>query len=650
VRTGFAITDLGTNDVGQSISVDSNKNIIMGGFTGPSSDKVAMIKYDSDGVLDLSFGTNGDGIVITPMTTFSSAFVGECVKVDSLDRILIIGRLGGANFTIMRYDNNGILDLSFGTAGTTTTTGLGVTAFPQAVTIDSANNILVSGIGTVNTSRDFILVRYTDSGVLDLTFNVTGIVATDFGNTASWNNSLTIDSQDRIIVNGYNQSGPALIIALARYTDSGVLDGTFGIGGKVTTDIIGGNADYGLSVTVDANDNVLVCGATDAGADFDFALVRYLENNGALDPAFGLGTGIVQTDFGSTEFGYSVAVDNNNKIIVGGFSDASGQNEFALARYNSDGSLDPTFGTGGLVTTTVGGTDDFGYSVSICANNDILIGGTTNNKLNPYNFTLLKYSSNGVLDNSFGDLITPNDPSLSCSPGGLNTINLLWQTQAEYTYCLYKVGLNPDPDTLLNTVLGDGLPASYPNTGLSPDQTCSYYIIIKSNQNDLNQFATIQCTTVCILPGAIIKTINGSKLIENITKCDIVVDEFGNQIEVINNIKFGFDKKMVITFEQGCFGNNLPDDKLSITYGHPIKIPTNDDKFSEKEYLVQDLVNMKSISIKSQHVDNTYTLITKNREFVMINGIPVCTWTQEDFDKCCADYRKRNMVMLHQLI
>lgn len=104
-----------------------------------------------------------------------------------------------------------------------------------------------------------------------------------------------------------------------------------------------------------------------------------------------------------------------------------------------------------------------------------------------------------------------------------------------------------------------------------------------------------------------------------------------------------------MTFEAGSLNNSLPTEKLSITYGHPIKIPDNKTKYSEKEYLVQDLVNNDSIKMNSTNVVCTYALMTLDRTFVLTNGVPVATWSVEGFEECCANYKKRNMVMVHKL-
>ena len=153
----------------------------------------------------------------------------------------------------------------------------------------------------------------------------------------------------------------------------GSLDNTFGSGGKLTT-AIGSSDDIGYSVAIQSDGKILVAGASGNNPNYDFALVRY-NSNGSLDNTFGTG-GIVTTDFGSNcDKGYSVAIQNDGKILVAGASNNGSDWDFTLVRYNSNGSLDNTFGSGGKVTTTIGIIVDYGYSVAIQSDGKILVAG-----------------------------------------------------------------------------------------------------------------------------------------------------------------------------------------------------------------------------------------------------------------------------------
>ena len=153
--------------------------------------------------------------------------------------------------------------------------------------------------------------------------------------------------------------------AAAPSNTAGSLDGSFGSGGKVITDFAGG-PDSALSVALQPDGKMVVAGyathfVVGTGYDYDFALARY-NTNGSLDPSFGSG-GKVTTDFGGSDSGLAMALQPDGKIVVVGGSCLVVNNscpdtsyKFALARYNGNGSLDTTCGSSGKVTTDLPGT------------------------------------------------------------------------------------------------------------------------------------------------------------------------------------------------------------------------------------------------------------------------------------------------------
>lgn len=137
-----------------------------------------------------------------------------------------------------------------------------------------------------------------------------------------------------------------LVLSGWAYAGEGALDLSFGTAGKVTTDFLGSADDNGNAIVVRPDGKILVAGSTDNAVSSDFVLVRY-NANGSIDTSFGI-NGFVITDFGgSTDFANALVVQTDSKIVVAGRSN----DDFALARYNADGTLDITFGLGGLMTT-----------------------------------------------------------------------------------------------------------------------------------------------------------------------------------------------------------------------------------------------------------------------------------------------------------
>lgn len=201
----------------------------------------------------------------------------------------------------------------------------------------------------------------------------------------------------------------AAVLAAALPAARGDLDPTFGSGGKVTTDF-GGN-EIGWSVAVQPDGKAVVAGDRfDPGPSDDFVLARYTAN-GALDSSFDA-DGKVTTDFNNHFSGaFAVALQADRKIVAVGYGFAStGPQDFALARYNPDGSLDQSFGAGGKVLTTFQPNSiDGAGAVALQSDGKIIAGGRTRSTPTT-DFALARFMPNGALDASFdgdGLVVTP---------------------------------------------------------------------------------------------------------------------------------------------------------------------------------------------------------------------------------------------------
>ena len=187
------------------------------------------------------------------------------------------------------------------------------------------------------------------AGTLDAGFGNDGEFVTSVGGDLDIANAVAMQGKRRLVVAGSTFSGTDNDFALVRYRRDGSLDLAFGGDGKVITPI-GGN-DTAVAVQDDAR--IIAAGYSFNGADNDFALVRYLPD-GELDPSFGIG-GKVITHFGGDDVAQGVVIQADGKIVVAGYSSNGSTSDFALARYNPDGSLDSSFGGEGKVTTDIAG-------------------------------------------------------------------------------------------------------------------------------------------------------------------------------------------------------------------------------------------------------------------------------------------------------
>jgi uncharacterized delta-60 repeat protein len=170
---------------------------------------------------------------------------------------------------------------------------------------------------------------------------------------------------------------------------AGDLDPTFGVGGKVSTDF--GADDSANDVAIQSDGKIVVVGRT----FFNFALARY-NRDGSLDPDFGSG-GKVITEANSIVSAQAVAIQSDGKIVVAG----QDSEDFATIRYNSDGTLDTSFGVGGKVVTNFF-NHDAALAIALQPDGKIIVGGGFQNARRRFDFALARYNSDGSLDTSFG--------------------------------------------------------------------------------------------------------------------------------------------------------------------------------------------------------------------------------------------------------
>ncbi len=233
---------------------------------------------------------------------------------------------------------------------------------------------------------------------------------TDLSRSTDLANAVAIQSDGKLVVVGQtykNNDYSNEDFAVTRYNTDGTLDTTFGAGGRVRTDFPG-LAAVPSSVVIQPDGKIVVAGGAFPLFTFlgNFEVVRY-NPNGSLDRSFGNG-GIVTTNFPEGSYAFDVALQPDGKIIAAGtvFVDfdpgESSDTDFALARYNPDGTPDATFGNGGQVSTDFLGLEDDAFSVLIQPDGKIVAVGSANDPATFYDFAAARYFSNGTLDTTFG--------------------------------------------------------------------------------------------------------------------------------------------------------------------------------------------------------------------------------------------------------
>lgn len=379
------------------------------GFTGAGQPATA-----ADGDLDPTFGSGGS--VTTDLQR--STDIAYAVARQSDGKLVVAGTTyknndyTGEDFALVRYNSDGALDRTFGANGKMKTDFPGLAAVISSVVIQPDGKILVAGgaFPLFTFLGDFKLARYNPDGSLDTTFGSGGIVTTTFPGQGSYAFSLALQPDGKIIaagtdfVNFSSEDSSNTDFGLERYNPDGTPDTTFGNGGQVTTDFDGFNDDA-FSVLIQPDGKIVAVGSAKNPTNFyDFAAARYLAN-GTIDTTFG-NVGKVRTDFGDHNFDQarSAVLQPDGKIIAAGFaiSQNGGVQNFALARYASNGVLDPTFSNDGITQIDFGSCCQSAYSVLLQRDGKIVTVGYPNSESSDADFLLARLRTNGALDNSFG--------------------------------------------------------------------------------------------------------------------------------------------------------------------------------------------------------------------------------------------------------
>jgi uncharacterized delta-60 repeat protein len=357
-------------DVAYPVAFQADGRIVVAGTS--AFGKFALARYETDGSLDTSFGR--DGKVITDFGPSEDIAYGLVIQSDG--KIVAAGTSGYAEFALARYETDGSLDMNFGDGGRVTTDFTARSDFAYGLVLQADGKVVAVGdAGCCGPRTRFALARYDTDGSLDTSFGGDGKVTTDFTPFPDDGLAVAIQGDGKIVaVGGAGFGGPNEKFALARYDTDGSLDTSFGGDGKLTTDFTP-KPDVAFSVAIQADGNIVAAGTSHLGpGNPRFALARY-EPDGSLDTTFD-GNGKLTTDFTrGDDDGYSLAFQADGKIVVAGQA-GSRNTKFALARYETDGSLDPTFGGDGRLTTDFTRRYDSVYQVVIQADGKIVAAGT----------------------------------------------------------------------------------------------------------------------------------------------------------------------------------------------------------------------------------------------------------------------------------
>jgi uncharacterized delta-60 repeat protein len=381
---GYKIQSIGSSDDwGESLAIQPDGKILLGGSCqGVSNTDFCIARFNSDGTLDTSFGTGGK--IIQPIGTWVDEGYSLAIQPDG--KILLGGycyNLYGSrnyDFCIARFNSNGTLDTTFGTCGKVIQSISSSYDKGYSLAIQPDGKILLGGYCRGVSNIDFCIARFNSNGTLDNSFGTNGKVIQSIGSANDSGRSLTIQSDGKILLGGDCSNGSNIDFCIARFETNGTLDNSFGSSGKVIQPI-GSSLDYGYSLAIQPDGKILLGGACSNGRNRDFCIARF-NSDGTLDTSFGTNGKVIQNIGSADDYGNSLAIQPDGKILLGGYCKNGSNDDFCIARFNSDGTLDTTFGSYGKIIQPIGSDNDEGYSLAIQPNGKILLGGHCSNGSN----------------------------------------------------------------------------------------------------------------------------------------------------------------------------------------------------------------------------------------------------------------------------
>ena len=384
------------------VDLDSKGRIVIGGRISPSqNDSVFLItRFNSDGSSDDEFGD--DGVVTTSFNDLIGRGAVSSIKVQSDDKIVAVGTtIGPASILAARYNTDGSLDETFAGDGRDVISVSETASRANVVAMQPDGKILIGGSAreATGTITDFAIIRLNADGTLDPTFDGDGKITTKFAATTSAVIGIDVQDDGKIVAAGDSSlGGGSENIAVARYNVDGSLDESFDGDGKVITDI---SRDIAAGVQIQPDGKIVVGGQSIVAPSILFGMlaIRY-NTDGSLDDTFN-GSGIVVTDLpGIHSVAKAVLIQPDSKVLTIGYT---GFNvDILLARHDTNGQHDGSFGTDGVALIEFGNSSDMIFEMAEQPDGKIVAGGYSFDGIRNQNVSVAKFNANGTIDVNFG--------------------------------------------------------------------------------------------------------------------------------------------------------------------------------------------------------------------------------------------------------
>lgn len=411
--TGLVRISIDGIDRGAAVAMDAGGSIVLvGASSSPidSTERFGVIRLRSDGSLDTSFGPTGNGTVTIDASSGSDS--AEAVAIQNDAKIIVAGTststVGDSQLTVTRMLADGSLDSTFGSGGIATVASP-VSILARAVKLQSDGKVVVAGQSTA-ANADFQVARLNADGTMDTAFGLDGIAALDLEGSYDYGEALAIQTDGKLLIGGTSLHNGVYVFSLVRLTTTGILDSTFGIGGVAILANFNGE-DFGESLALMPDGRILIGGTGYHGGQYTFSVAR-LTSEGQVDTTFGV-DGRASVNVGGSSFGESIALQTDGKVVIAG----SINSDYLIARLDENGALDPSFGQGGTTMIDLGESDT-ARTLTIQADGKIVAAGTST-AFGVNQFSVVRLTANGALDTSLGEIssVGSGDPCLYTENG-----------------------------------------------------------------------------------------------------------------------------------------------------------------------------------------------------------------------------------------
>lgn len=374
--TGKVTTNIGSGfDNAADIIQQSDGKLIVVGSGTETTTSILVARYEVDGTIDNTFGTNGMTLIqVSSITNY-----GMKGAFQSDGKILIGARTGDGvynDFTCIRLNSDGSIDDGFASNGIfTISLNENVDNLNDLKVLDD-DKIILAGTAGPDLGEDFALVKLNSNGTLDNTFGDAGISLHNVNGRFDRLESIAIKSDGKIIGAGniYDETR-VLIAAVMQFNANGSMDETFGTNG-ITTVSPGPYASFFNDVVINEDNTIVAAGVLDYDSQYDFLAVKFNEDGSVYDQFAEDGFFINDND-GISDFARSLLLQPDGKLVLVGSQGTWPISDFALLRITEDGALDDSFGDDGFVTTDIDGGFDYTTGSAIQQDGKILACGAS---------------------------------------------------------------------------------------------------------------------------------------------------------------------------------------------------------------------------------------------------------------------------------